>query len=74
MLNTCLLKSIIKAGKPQSTAFNVQVTNLETEKINIYDSVRKAAVALFTSPSVIHRYITNNNIKPLKGKYKIRLL
>ena len=64
----------IKVGKPQSIALSVQVTNSETNQINIYDSIRKAAVALTTSPSVIHRHITNNNIKPLKGKYKIRLL
>ena len=64
----------IKSSKPQSIALSVKVTNLETNQINIYDSIRKAAVSLTTSPSVIYRHIKNNNIKPLKGKYKIELL
>jgi hypothetical protein len=52
----------------------VQVTDLKTNQINIYNSIIKATVALITGPSVIHKHITNNNIKPLKGKYIISIL
>ena len=64
----------IRAGNPQSIALRVKVTNLETNTIDVYDSIRKTARGLNTSVSTTHRHLSNNSLKPLKGKYKIRLL
>lgn len=64
----------IKAGNPQSIALRVKVTNLETNTIDVYDSIRRASIGLNISVSAIHRYLSNNTLKPLKGKYKITLL
>ena len=64
----------IKAGNPKSIALRVEVTNLETNTIDVYDSIRKAAIGLNTSVSVINRSLSNGTLKPLKGKYKIELL
>ncbi len=70
-----LFKSVfkIKTAKPKSKVFCLEVTNLETNHIDIYDSNRKAAIGLSTSASSVQRH-TNNNIKPFRNKYRTKLL
>lgn len=54
------------AGNPSQRISVFNVVNDETYE---YASIKAAGLAIGINPSVISRYIVNNQKKPYKGKY-----
>jgi group I intron endonuclease len=53
----------------QPYAKKIQVIDLETNKVNIYSSIKAAAKALDIPQPSISRYFTKNQQSPYKGRY-----
>ena len=60
---------LIELNKKKS--FAVKITDVETNSINFYESIRKAAKDLEIGPDTVRRYISNGRY--LKNKYLIEL-
>ena len=52
-------------------SYKVEITNIETNVTNSYDSIRKAAEALNCSHNTIRKYSIKQRI--LKNKYQIKI-